>query len=396
MKTWQFAVLAITSLLGSACTELDTVPTQAPHQVVAPEDGPDRVIREGSSGSTGSGGSTGSSDIPAEFQGHYTWLDVSADVGWMSPTQAYGQAIVRYWGSNVTASVDLKVTSPNGSVIGSNNASAQDWWLLPWKGTLYASTTVTVSATCGLIAQATAKGSVWDSAISSAQGLLSWGNKMGTDSKSAPQPVCTQPPTPNPGGGDASTPPSSGTTTPPTYQPAPFVPSGHWECTIWYMGTDYQKESCIWYPDYSRMPTQPMSLARLSAPGSARHAVGSGDSPSVFVIVSDKVPANAMAIVERHKQGPYRNVLLVPSSAVRPAVLVAALRALSDSRAKDGETPAKDLELRLEGSILDQQIPVAARDYAANFTALVGNARKSDAGTYGFRQVLELRLGDRK
>jgi hypothetical protein len=358
--------------------------------MAAPSDDPDRVVREGS----GSGGTT--SDLPEEFIGHYTWLDVSADVGWMSPNQAYGQAIVRYWASNVKAFVELKVTDSQGTVVGINTANAQDWWLIPWKATLYASTNVVVGATCGLIAQASAKGEVWDSSISSAQGLLSWGNKSGSDGKSAAQAACTPPPTPT-AGGDGSIPPSTGgTSQPPTYEPGPFAPSGHWECVIWYMGTDYEREYCTWYADYTtRIPMKPMSLARASAKRGARFAVGSADLPSVFVIVSDKVPADAMAIVERHKQGPYKNVLLVPSSNIRPAVLVAALRALSDSRAKDGETPAKEFELTLKGSILDQQIPVAARDYAANFAALVSKARKSDAGIYGTRQILEIRLGDR-
>jgi hypothetical protein len=392
MKTWQIAALGITSLLGTACSDLEPVPTQAPHQlppIAAPHEDPDRVIAMTDGGS---------SDVPEEFIGHYTWLDVSADVGWMSPNQAYGQAILRYWASNATASVELKVTNASGSVVGSNTASSQDWHLIPWKGTLYASTTVMVSATCGLIAQASAKGTVWDSAISSSQGLLSWGNKVDSEGKSAPQPACVPPPTSptSPSGGDGSTPPSTGTTQPPTYEPAPFVPSGHWECVIWYMGTDYQREYCTWYPDYAKLPVGTMSLTRLSAPGSVRHASSAADVPSIFVIVSDKVPANAMAIVERHRQGPFKNVLLVPSPNVRPAVLVAALRALSDSRAKHGETPAIDLELRLEGSILDQQIPVAARDYAANFVALIGKAGQRDAGAYGVRQVLELRLGDRK
>jgi len=392
MKTWKIAALGIASLLGSSCGELETVPTQSPHgpapQIATPTQDPDRVIAEGSGGSTG--------DIPEEFVGHYTWLDVSADVGWMSPNQAYGQAIVRYWASNATASVELKVTNANGAVVGSNTATAQDWHLIPWKSTLYASTSVMVSATCGLIAQASAKGTVWDSAISSSQGLLSWGNKGDSEGKSAAQPACAQPPAPTTGG-DGSIPPSTGgTSQPPTYQPAPFVPSGHWECTIWFLGTDYQKESCIWYPAYAKLPATPLSLARLSAAGAARYAAAMPDLPSLFIIVSDKVPAKAMAVVERHRQGPYKNVLLVPSPSIRPAVLVAALRALSDSRAKHGETPAKDLELTLEGSILDQQIPVAARDYAANFVALIGKAEKRDAGTFGFRQVFEIRLGDRK
>src|SRR6185436_13198787 len=90
--------------------------------------------------------------------------------------------------------------------------------------------------------------------------------------------------------------------------------------------------------------------------------------------------------------GPYKNVLLVPSSTIRPAVLVAALQALADSRGIKGETPAKDLQLTLKGGILDPQIPAVARDYASSFTAMIANAGRGDAGPYGQRPILEIRL----
>jgi hypothetical protein len=172
------------------------------------------------------------------------------------------------------------------------------------------------------------------------------------------------------------------------------VPSGHWECIIYFKGTDYEKEYCTWYPDYIRVPNASPTFA-LSATDDLSRTLAA-DLPSVFVIVSDQVPADAMAVIERHRQGPLKNVLLVPSSTIRPAVLVAALRALSDARGKQGETPAKDFTLTLEGGILDQQIPAAARDYAATFTALIASAKRGDAGAYGLRPILELRLADRK
>jgi hypothetical protein len=89
-------------------------------------------------------------------------------------------------------------------------------------------------------------------------------------------------------------------------------------------------------------------------------------------------------------------VLLVSSSTVRPAVLVAALRALADSRARDGETPSKDLQLTLKGGVLDAQIPATAREYAARFASLIASAKSANAGAYGVRPILELRLDDRK
>ncbi len=388
MKSWQAAASGLAMIGGLACGEFDTVPTQsatAPRLEV-PAEGPDRAISPSSQNPP--------SEVPEEYQ-HYTWIDVQVDVGW-NGSMAYGQAIVRYGANNATADIDLTVRNSQGTLIGSNHGTAQASHVFPGDHVLYASTNVYVSTTCGSMAQATANGSAFDSFFTPSQSTLTWGKKVQSASDGKPQPVCqvTPPPT-SPTGGDGSTPPSTGTTQPPTYQPAPFVPSGHWECYLTYVGTDYQTEKCTWYADYTRLPKTSPAFA-LSATGATSRTQTATDLPSVFVIVSDQVPADAMAVIERHRQGPYKNVLLVPSSTIRPAVLVAALQALADSRGTQGETPAKDLQLTLKGGILDQQIPAAARDYAASFTALIATAKRGQAGDYGLRQVLELRLADRR
>ena len=351
--------------------------------------------------------------MPPEYQ-HYTWIDVRADAGWWNANTAYGQAIVEYGANNATAEVDLTVRNAQGAVIATNKGQSQASYIFPGEHTLVASTNAVVSQTCGAIAQATANGKAWDSFFTTTQSILKWGEKGGSDSRGAPQPACAPTtclntsasnyggplpctyPSPPPTGGDGSAPPpSGGTTRPPTYQPAPFVPSGHWECVIYFYGTDYQQEFCTWYPDYARVPkSSPTFSLNAGAPASSTQT--SADLPTVFVIVTDQVPADAMAVIERRRQGPYRNVLLVPTSTIRPAVLVAALQALADSRGTKGETPAKDLQLTLKGGVLDQQIPASARDYAATFTTMIANARRGDAGAYGQRQILEIRLGDRK
>jgi hypothetical protein len=151
--------------------------------------------------------------------------------------------------------------------------------------------------------------------------------------------------------------------------------------------------NCIWVQGYgARIASSDASLTRLAASGPV-YTLADADLPSVFVIVSDQLPAGAMAVVERHRQGPQKNVLLVPSSNLRPAVFVAAMRALYDSRTKDGETPAKELSVELTGTVLDQQIPAALREYAAAFTALVASAKRANAGAYGMRQIVEFRMG---
>jgi hypothetical protein len=408
MKTWQATAIGLAVLFNSACGESGTVPTvpslEEIPRLTAPADGPSRAISTGSQ--------TPPASVPPEYQ-HYTWIDVSADAGWWNANTAYGQAIVEFGANNATAEIDLTVRNAQGYVIGTNKGQSQASYVFPGEHTLVASTNVVVSQTCGAIAQATANGKAWDSFFTTTQSTLMWGQKGGSDSKGVPQPACA--PTtcldpsasnyggafpctysPPPTGGDGSTPPSSGgPPQPPTYQPGPQTPSGHWECVIWFSGTDYQQEYCTWYPDYARLPKASPSFS-LNAGAPTSLPQSSTDLPTVFVIVSDQVPADAIAVIERRRQGPHKNVLLVPTSTIRPAVLVAALHALADSRATKGETPAKDLQLTLKGGILDQQVPAAARDHAATFTTMIANARRGDAGVYGQRPILEIRLGDRK
>jgi hypothetical protein len=391
MKAWQAAAFGLAAVLIAACDEGSSVPTEASKampRITVPAEGTNRSISAGSQNPP--------STVPAAYQ-HYTWLSVSVDVGW-NGNMAYGQAIVRYGANNATADIDLSVRNAQGTVLGSNHGSAQASYVFPGDHVLYASTNVTVAQSCGSIAQATAAGSAYDSFFAANQSIVSWGKKSESASNSSAQPVCPAPtpppPTSPPSGGDGSTPPpTGGATPPPTYEPAPFVPSGHWECTWYFLGTDYAREYCTWYADYDRIPKSPGFALAGRAPS---RALISANLPSVFVIVSDQVPADAMAVIERRKQGPFRNVLLVPSSTIRPAVLVAALQALADSRGKHGETPDKDYQTILKGGILDQQIPAAARDYAASFTAFIANAKRGDAGAYGLRPILEIRLGDKK
>jgi hypothetical protein len=139
-----------------------------------------------------------------------------------------------------------------------------------------------------------------------------------------------------------------------------------------------------------------MSLTRLAAPNAPASAQSSADIPSVFVIVSDQVPSDAIAVIERHKTGPLRNVLLVPSPTIRPAVFVAAMQALYDSRDKDGDAPARDLSITLRGSIQDQDISTAGRDYGAIFTAQIRSAKTGYATGYGNLPMVEFKLGPKK
>jgi hypothetical protein len=390
MKAWHAGALGITFVLLAGCSETGSIPTEveaAPRSAMVPGKANLWIT---------SGPQAPPYNVPSAYQ-HYTWINVSVDVGWNS-NMAYGQAIVQFGANNATADIELVVRNSQGTTIGSNHGTAQASYVFPGDHVLYASTNVFVSQTCGLIASATAAGSAFDSFLSAAQSMLSWGKKTESASNGAYQPVCTvpTPPPTSPTGGDGSTPPSTGgTTPPPTYEPAPFVPSGHWECVTYFQGTDYQRDYCTFYPDYDRLPKSVPRFA-LSAGHTTSSSLTAADLPSVFVIVSDQVPADAMAVIERHKQGPFKNVLLVPSSTIRPAVLVAALQALASSRGQHGETPDKEYQLTLKGDILDQQIPAAARDYAASFASLIANAKRGDAGTYGQRPILELRLGDKK
>ena len=353
---------------------------------------------------------------PPEYQ-HYTWINVTAQVGWLDANTSYGQSIVQYGANNATADVTLTVRNASGAVIGSNTGHASESWVFPGDHTLRTSTNAYVSTACGSVAQATASGSAFDTWLNTSQNITKWGDKSDGDTKSAPQASCpptkcddvkatnyggplpcTYPaPAPTGSGPQIPPPPSGpsypGANFPPTYSPG--GPIGHWECTFYNAGTGYELQACVWVANTygDRLASRPMSLARIATPGAPARTQGSADLPSVFVIVSDQVPADAIGIIERHKTGPFKNVLLVPSSTIRPAIFVAAMQALYDSRNKDGETPAKELSMTLRGTILDQQIPSADRDYAASFTTQISSAKKGNAGDYGDRPIVEFKLG---
>lgn len=335
---------------------------------------------------------------------------------------------VTYFGNIAITAVSYSASDASGRVVipantvynrgeGQLAPCVGSTWQCSWTFTLRTVVSLNLGKDCGITLKASGNHTAqWTTPSVYKLPAATWGTTYSGDAIAlasngpcAPPPTCLDPsasnyggslpctypaPTSPTSGGDGSTPTSTGTTDTATYDPAPFVPSGHWECTIYFMGTDYEQEYCTWYDDYARLPKSSPTFALNAGDASSRTLV-STDLPSVFVIVSDQVPADAMAVIERHRQGPYRNVLLVPSGAIRPAIFVAALRALADSRGRDGETPAKDLQLTLKGGILDQQIPAATRQYAASFIPLIANAKRADAGAYGVRQVLELRLGDR-
>ena len=338
---------------------------------------------------------------------------------------------VTYFGNIATSTVTYGAYDSQGADVIPRNVVANrgtgdyapcigSQWECSWTFKLQTVIALDLGKDCGVTVWASANHTAqWTTPSISKLPAATWGSAYAGDSRAfgnngacAPPPICLQagasnyggalpctfppPPPTSPTGGDGSTPPSTGGTTEPvTYQPAPFVPSGHWECYQTFVGTDTQTEVCTWYADYARLPKSSPAFA-LTAGTAAARTLTAADLPSVFVIVSDQVPADAMAVIERHKQGPFKNVLLVPSSTIRPAVLVAALQALANSRGTHGETPDKEFQLTLKGGILDQQIPASARDYATTFTALIANAKRGDAGTYGQRPILELRLGDKK
>ena len=324
-------------------------------------------------------------------------------------------SVVSYEAKDASGNVVIPPSSQANRGLGQRADCIGSTWLCSWTFKLRTVISLDLGKDCGITLWASANHTAqWTTPAAYKLPAAIWGSTYSADSRaSATNGPCTPATTcretgatnyggalpctyPAPGGGDGSTPPpSGGTTQPPTYQPGPYVPSGHWECVIYFMGTDYQKEYCTWYADYARVPkSSPAFSLSAGTPTTATQA--SADLPSVFVIVSDQVPPDAIAVIERHMQGPYKNVLLVPSSTIRPAVLVAALQALADSRGARGETPAKDLQLTLKGGVLDPQIPAVARDYASSFTAMIANARRGDAGPYGQRPILEIRLGDRK
>ena len=383
------------------------VPSAGPAIAAAPS-APRFVIVEGES--------SGSDDeFPSPSTAPNAVIYYSSTVPFVSGSTGVIVASVTYFGNIATTDVKYSATAENGSTViaetkvsnrglGDNAPCMGSWFECSWTFKLQTVVNLSLGQDCGIRFGAGANHRAeWTiPAVSRIPGST-WGATFAANGTTYASngPCAVPPPTTTasgPTGGDGSSPPYTGgtTTEPPSYQPAPFVPSGHWECRIWYSGTDYEREFCTWYDhNATRLGVSHPTFARVGAadaPESSRLATA---LPSVFVIVSDQLPDGAMGVIERHKDGPYRNVLLLPSSVVRPAALVAALRALAESRARHGETPAKDLQLTLQGDVLDRQIPAATRAHAASFATLIAGARRADAGAYGTRQILEIRLADR-
>ncbi|MDB4881623.1 MAG: hypothetical protein JWL95_389 [Gemmatimonadetes bacterium] len=412
MKNWKLAVL-FAPLVVAACSEVETVPTQAAQEPTT------RIVSppESAQHSISSGGQSPPADAPPEYQ-HYTSIDVRADVGFIGQV-AWGQSVVNYSGTSATANVDLVGRNSAGTVVASNSGSAQDSHIFPSDYGLTASTNMNLPAACGISAQASARGTVWDSFFASSQSFVQWGNKAGSDTKSADQPAC--PPTPPPvckqsisglarladcnsppatppaGGGDGSSPstPSTPPPEPPPYYPPTYFPKPWTEvCYTIYPGTDYERELCYRSENNdARIGGRVAPLAALVGGPVAPQFDSKDKLPSVFVIVSDAVPAGTMAVVDRHPEGAYKNVILVRSSALRPAELVRAMRFLYDSRSKHGETPAKKLTSHLNGTIADSDVTDGDRVFAATFTSLLHKAKTASIGQYGSHPVLEIRMG---
>jgi hypothetical protein len=389
MTRTSLAAVVTAAVLLAGCGEELSVPTSATRRSApsaeAPGTGPSRVI------------STSTQQAPAGVPPEYqqpTGLSVVADVGWMSSTMAYGGAIATYYANNATLDVDLIARNAQGATVAASSVHAADSYIFPGNHALNRSTNVVVSQTCGLIAQATGHAAAWNSFFTTTQQVLSWGKVAGSDTKAAAQQACAtaSQPTGNTGGG--SYPTTNPMIYPYTYQISTFKPAS-WVCTIYNTGTSYQEQVCIYYPAVmsDRASSRGMALASRSALAPATLSAANAPAiPSVFVVVSNRVPASALAVIERHQRGPFRNVLLVPSKDIRPAVFAAAMEALYPSRAAQGESPAKDITLELRGTIQDTEVPASLRDYAASFTSLIARARPAFADSYGTTQIVEIRM----
>src|SRR4051812_39543361 len=117
MKAWQAWALGITIVLLAGCGESSAVPTEvaeATHSLLAPGK---------ASLWTTVGPQSPPYSLPSQYQ-HYTWINVSVDVGW-NPGMAYAQAIVQFGANNATADIDLVVRNSQGITIGSNHGTAQ-------------------------------------------------------------------------------------------------------------------------------------------------------------------------------------------------------------------------------------------------------------------------------
>lgn len=406
MKLWKLAMLSVSPIVA-ACSDVATVPTRSVSAVATGITSPDGSAHR----SISAGAQDPPAGVPPEYQS-YTNISVRADAGFIGQT-AYGQSLVSYQGNNGSATVDLVARNGQGTTVGTNSGTVTDSHVFPSSYSITANTTILLSASCGITINASASGKVWDSFLGANQSTITWGSKADGDTKGAAQASCPTTPPPNacpsttrlgpsfdctsPSGGDGSTEPST-TTPPPVYVPPYYEPKpGQYVCIVHYEGTDYEWRECWWVENNDARIANEGALRSIAYAPAEQPSFASGAKPaSVFVIVSDQVPAGAMAVVDRHKQGPYKNVLLVPSTNFRPAELVRAMRYLYASLGAEGETPKKEFTALLKGVVNDGDVTAAERDYAATFTTMLGKAKSGHVGTYGARPFLEIQLGEAK
>jgi hypothetical protein len=271
MRLWKLAVLWA-PLVVVACSDAETVPTQAPTHVSAVIAAPGGSARR----SVSAGGQSPPSNVPPEYQ-HYTSVSVRADAGFIGPNTGYGQALVTFGGNNGTATVDLTARNAQGTVVGTNSGRAAASYVFPSTYSLTASTNLLLGASCGITLNALAAGSVLDSFLFPNQSIVSWGKQEASDTKGAAQPACpvTPPPpsckapslrglsldctTPPAGGGGGSTQPPAQTPppAPPTYTPPYYSPKpGNYVCIVHGEGLDWEWRECHWVENNdARIPT---------------------------------------------------------------------------------------------------------------------------------------------
>ena len=170
-------------IVSAACSETNALLT-ATAPAVTPDATPRRYVVE-------EGPQDPPPDVPPEQQ-TYTELTVEAGAGFIGNT-AYGEAIIRYNGTDATGKVHIDVTR-GATSYGSADGRKEQSDFLPADRSFAATTTRLLPGSCGFIVNTLAEGSVLNKAINIANySLMVWGQKAGSDTKGAEAPRCSPP-----------------------------------------------------------------------------------------------------------------------------------------------------------------------------------------------------------
>lgn len=150
-------------------------------------------------------------DITVEAAAGFRSEPTNPDEGVIGNARSYawGQSLVRYWGNEADAAVDV-IGRKGGTQVAAAHADQNDRHFFPASRSFSAITQAPVASGCGHVAQANASGRAWNRVILFPLGWFTWGEKGDTKTAYGYQDQCESGSPPSSGGGSVTEPDSPG------------------------------------------------------------------------------------------------------------------------------------------------------------------------------------------